>query len=151
MTEMGGEEMGMAGGAGMGMGMGMDGGTGMMGGMEDYDYGGDYGGMNGLGGHSMSPADRRFQTGLQRAIAAIRKSESEEDQTTLLNFVRRAFEERYDESIQSRQKQLLQIKQRVAKLESELKRREAAKSRVVEVQLQSVQLAAEGLLELDGQ
>jgi hypothetical protein len=133
----------------MDMGMGMGGGMEMgMGGMGDYE-GGDGMGMYGMG--SMSSADQRFQAGLQRAIAAIRKSDTEADQKTLLNFVRRAFEDRYDESIQSRQKQLLQIKQRVAKLEAELKRREAAKSRVVEVQLQSVQLAAEGLLDLDGQ
>ncbi len=132
---MGGMEMGMEDEMGMGsMGMG---------------YGG--GEMYGDGGDSTSPADRRFQIGLQRAIQALRNSKSEADQKALLDFVRQAFQNRYDESIQSRRKQLNQIKERVAKLEGELKRREAAKSRVVEVQLQSVQLAAEGLLELDGQ
>ena len=76
------------------------------------------------------------------------KAKSEKEREVLHGYVRTAFSDRYDKLIADRKKDLEKLKQSVARLDSDLKRREAAKDRVVQLQLQSVQLAAEGLLEL---
>ena len=128
--------------------MGDEGGMEMMGmEMEEDAYGGGMGMMMG----SEAPTEEdRFELGLQRAITALKAAKSEPERTALLAYVRRAFQDRYDRSILQRREELQKLKARLAKLDSDLKRREAAKSRVIEVQMQSVQLAAEGLMELDG-
>lgn len=92
--------------------------------------------------------DQVFRLGLQRAIQSLKKAKTDEESEVLRGYVRTAFSDRYDRLIASRKKDLDKLKRSVAKLESDLKRREAAKDRVVQLQLQSVQLAAEGLLEL---
>lgn len=132
------------------------GGYGMMGemDMEMEDMGMDEGdmmmeGMMGGGMSSTPSPDDLFRAGLQKAILALKSTKSTTKKAVLLGYVRRAFQDRYEESIASRRSELEKIKLRVAQLESDLKRRESAKERVVEVQLQSVQLAAEGLMELN--
>ena len=135
-----------AGGMGMGMGMNMgfeEGFSGM-----EMDYGGV--GMEDMMveiGSEISP-DQQFRQGLQRAIQALKKATTDNEKETLHGYIRDAFEDRYAKMITARRRDLDKLKQSVAKLESDLKRREAAKDRVVQVQMQSVQLAAEGLLEL---
>lgn len=140
-----------------------------MGSEMDSGYGGDYGGggmgmdemhggmgsgpagmMGGMaGGGALAKEERLFRAGLQRAIAALQQVKTEDEKKTLIGYVQIAFQQRYDRSIKQRRQELDRIKERVAKLEVDLKRRQAAKNRVIEVQLQSVQLAAEGLLELN--
>lgn len=146
-------------GGGYGM-MGAGGGDmeGMMGGMEEmtdegmgmemgYGMGmGDDMGM-GPGGAGFSQ-DQQFRRGLQRAIQLLQQAKTDNEKETLRDYVREAFDDRYAKMIASRKRDLERLKRSVAKLESDLKRREAAQQRVVEVQMQSVQLAAEGLLEL---
>ncbi|MCG8652303.1 MAG: hypothetical protein MI861_20855 [Pirellulales bacterium] len=113
----------------------------------------DVGGMDMMamsGGFRRPSEEDIFQRGLQLAISQLRQTEKQENKNVLLGYVKKAFEERYDKSIAKRRKELQQIKNRVVQLEKNLARREAAKQRVLEVQLQSVQLAAEGLLEMGG-
>lgn len=132
MADMEGME-GMMGGMDMDMGMGME--------ME-------MGGMGGEMGMSMEAAeDHDFRQGLRRAITALRNAKSGDEKETLRDYVRIAFEKRYQAMITQRKKDISRLKQSVARLEAEMQRREAAKDRVVQLQLQSVQLAAEGILE----
>lgn len=123
------EEMGLEG-PGMVMGMGM-------GGME----------MGGMEGYAASSPEQLFGEGLQRAIRALRLANNDQTKETLRRHIRTAFEERYERMIATRKKDIARLKRSVAKLEAEMQRREAAKDRVVQLQLQSVQLAAEGILE----
>ena len=137
-------------GGGMG-GMGMGGMSDMGGDMVMTEYGMDMGmGMDMVtGGMGIGmTAEDAFRRGLQRAIVALGNAKSEPEKETLRQYVRQALESRYLRMIADRQREVEQLKQSVAKLESDLKRRESAKDRVIEVQMQSVQLAAEGLLQL---
>lgn len=122
MEEM---DMGM-GGMGMDMDMDMDMGMGMMGAVGPEDY---------------------FRSGLQKAIRMLQNVKTDTDRKTLQNYIRVAFEERYDRMMQRRKQDLDSLRKGIEKLEMELKRRVEAKERVVQLQLQSVQLAAEGLLD----
>lgn len=124
-------------------------GSGDMEGMMGMEASGGYGmesDMMGMGGYA--PADP-FQRGLQRAIEMLRKARSPTDKATLEGYIRKALEDRYAAMLQKRKKELEQLKASLAKLESDWKRRAGAKDRVVQVQMQSVQLAAEGLLDLN--
>jgi hypothetical protein len=124
----------------MAAGLGMEADMGEMGGMAmEYE--------EGYGDAGPSPDDA-FRFGVQRAIKALRQAKSAEDKAALHSFVRKAFSDRYDEIIKARKQKLDDLKQRIANLEQELVRRAQAKDRVVALQLQSVQLAAEGLLDL---
>ncbi len=145
-------EFEMRGSGGMEMMTDGSGGMDMMMGVGEYGSGSeDYeAGMDGMMMDSMSNSrDQIFRLGLQRAIAALQKAKTEQEKQVLQGFVRKALSERYDRMISSRQEDLNKLKKKIAKLESDLKRREAAKDRVIQLQLQSVQLAAEGLLELN--
>ena len=133
------EEMGMMMedemGSGMDMGMGM---------MAD----GGMGGMDGGGMATETAEDRKFRLGLQHAIVWLRKVDGNEDQQQKLRgYIREAFENRYDRMMDKRKQDLAELRRGMEKLELEFRRRQAAKERVVQLQLQSVQLAAEGLLE----
>ena len=101
----------------------------------------------GMGGYGGPSPEQIFRQGLQRAIVALRKATNDDTKETLRGHIRNAFEERYEKMITARKQDIARLKQSVAKLEAEMKRREAAKDRVVQLQLQSVQLAAEGILE----
>lgn len=115
-----------------------------MGGMKD-----EMGGMAGMGmGYGQPSPNELFRRGLQRAIHSLKKAKSDEESEALRGYVRAAFSERYDKMISGRKRDIERLKTSIAKLESDLKRRETAKERVVQLQLQSVQLAAEGLLDL---
>lgn len=126
-----------------GMGMGMEGGD-----MEGYGMAEESGmmGMGGYGASAPSP-DEVFRHGLQLAITALRKAQDDDERNTLRGYIRAAFEKRYETMIEGRKTDIARLKKSVANLEAEMQRREAAKDRVVQLQLQSVQLAAEGILE----
>ena len=126
MMEMGGEM------DDMGMEMGME----MMMAGDDYGMG------------APPSAAQRFRNGLQRAIKALKNAKSEKEREKLRGFVREALAERYDSMLKGRKRDLDRLKKRLSALEGDLKRRASAKDRVVQLQMQSVQLAAEGLLEL---
>ncbi|TWU49859.1 hypothetical protein [Rubripirellula reticaptiva] len=119
---------------GMGMEMGMD----------------DMMGMDmGMGAEQKPSQDELFRANLPRAIQILKEAKTPENKSTLQGYIREAFEQRYDRMMSQRQKDIERLRNSLAELESDLKRRTAAKDRVVQLQLQSVQLAAEGLLQLD--
>ncbi|MGB7328632.1 MAG: hypothetical protein WBD31_27390 [Rubripirellula sp.] len=93
--------------------------------------------------------DELFRANLPRAIEMLKEAKTPENKSTLQGYIREAFEQRYDRMMSQRQKDIERLRNSLAELESDLKRRTAAKDRVVQLQLQSVQLAAEGLLQLD--
>lgn len=104
--------------------------------------------MGGMSGMSSGPSPEQvFREGLQRAIIALRKAKSDDTREMLRGHIREAFEKRYETMIAARRKDIARLKQSVANLEAEMQRRAVAKDRVVQLQLQSVQLAAEGILE----
>lgn len=126
--------------------------SGMMGGGMSTGEG-DMMGMEGMEGMMMegegpSPDDA-FRIGLQRAIKALGKADSQEDKRALQEYVREAFADRYDKMLAGRKQDLDRLKKQIANLETDLDRRAKAKDRVIQLQLQSVQLAAEGLLDLN--
>ncbi|QDT13817.1 hypothetical protein [Planctomycetes bacterium K23_9] len=127
---------GLGGGMDMGMGMGMDMGMDM--------------GMGGGMGMEVKPSpDQLFRANLPRAIQQLKKSKTAEERTALQKYIRQAFDQRYDRMMEDRKKDIARLRKSLTELESDLQRRTAAKDRVVGLQLQSVQLAAEGLLELN--
>ena len=136
--------------------MGMGGMMGGMGGMEDMadamgggmDMGMGGGGMDGMMGADFEPdPEQVFRQGLQRAIRALSKARNDEQRDILKGYVKKALEERYARMINSRRQELDRLKAQISKLEQDLVRRESAAKRVIEVQMQSVELASEGLLE----
>ena len=114
-----------------------------LGGEEDHAV------MEMMSGSQGPSHDDRFRIGLQKAITALKKAKSDQERKALEGFIVQAFSDRYDRIIASRKKDLERLKKQIASLEQDLSRREAAKSRVIQVQLQSVQLAVEGVLELN--
>ena len=119
------------------MGMGMDGG---MGGMDM--------GMGGYGMEEAPTSDYVFRFRLKNAIKRIGAAKSEQEKATLMQYTEKGLEDHYDEMIVRRRKDLARLKKSLAQLETDLTRREAAKERVVKLQLQSAILASEGLLDL---
>ena len=93
--------------------------------------------------------EANFRRGLQRAIKMLKKSKNETSKEIIRDYIRTAFSQRYDRMIDQRKKDVERLRKSITQLENDLQRRTAAKKRVVELQLQSVQLAAEGLLEID--
>ncbi|TWT84314.1 hypothetical protein CA13_57910 [Planctomycetes bacterium CA13] len=127
------------------MGGGMDGGM-DLGSMDSGSMGGYD--MGGYGMEAPPPnLEQQFRQGLQRAITMLRQAKSDQQKEKLREYIRGAFEAKYDRMMAQRQKDLDELRKGIEKLESELKRRGEAKDRVVQLQLQSVQLAAEGLLD----
>ena len=132
------------GGAEMGM-MGMDMGDDM--GMEMDEkmvmgFAGD------MGSYGMSQ-DELFGKHLQLAIQRIRDAKTAAEKSQLMTYTEVALRGRYDQMIQNRQVEINRLKQSLAGLEDDLKRRAAAIDRVIKLQMQSAVLAAEGLLDLN--
>ncbi len=124
----------------MGMDMSMDMAMGMSMGM------GDMGGME----MDMEPsADELFRVNLSRAIAQLKKAKTDEERAVLQKYIREAFEQRYDRMMTQRKEDIQRLSTSLTALQRDLKRRIAAKDRVIGLQLQSVQLAAEDLLDLN--
>ncbi|TWU06389.1 hypothetical protein [Stieleria varia] len=103
----------------------------------------------GMGMEAAPSPDDMFRANLPRAIEQLKRSKTPEERAALQNYIREAFENRYDRMMNDRKKDIERLRASLAELESDLRRRTAAKDRVVQLQLQSVQLAAEGLLELN--
>lgn len=106
-------------------------------------------GMDDMGMETKPSADELFRANLPRAIQQLKKSKTPEERTALQKYIRQAFEQRYDRMMADRKQDIARLRKSLTELESDLQRRTAAKDRVVGLQLQSVQLAAEGLLELN--
>ncbi|MEM8669589.1 MAG: hypothetical protein AAGG48_18830 [Planctomycetota bacterium] len=124
---------------------GMDMGMGDMADFDDMEEMFGYGAMGSTG--AFDPEDF-FRRALQRAIRGLREAENDDDRTTIKGYIKTALEERYSRMIKKRREDLEGLKAKIQKLEQDLKRRESAAKRVIEVQMQSVELASEGLLEL---
>ncbi len=142
------DESPMGGGmGGMGGGMGaMGGGMGAMGdGMGAMGDGMDMGMEMGV---DTWASDDVFRFRLKNAIKRIGASKTEQERTTLMQFTEKGLEDHYDEMIARRKKDLERLKKSLSQLETDLTRREAAKDRVVKLQMQSAILASEGLLDL---
>ena len=122
---------------------GMEGEMMAMGGAEEMEMGGMGGGFG-----SVDHESRQFRRGLEIAITMLRKENDPQKRKKLQQYVRDAFDNRYTQMITKRKKDIARLQASLQKLENDLKRRESAKSRVIELQMQSVQLAAEGILEL---
>lgn len=136
---------------GMGADMGMDDG-GMDGygmGMGEMDMGMGEMGMDMEMGASEPDPDSIFRRGLQLAIAQLREAKTPAKKETLRAYLRNAFQNRYDNVMQKRQKDLDDLKKRVSDLQADLERRVAARDRVISLQMQSVELTAEGLMQID--
>lgn len=137
----------MGGGMGGMMGMGM---------AEAGNYPGGYGagmemdsyGDMGMGGAGVSP-EENFRLALRKAISKLSSSQSDEEKASLMRYTQDALQQQYDKMIQRRRDELNRLKQSLAKLETDLQKREAAKDRVIKLQMQTVTLAAEGLLDLN--
>ena len=119
----------------MGMGMGDMGMDDMMGMGMDVDMG--------------PTEDELFRANLPLAIEQLKQSKTPEQRATYQLYIREAFEQRYDRMMAERKQDIERLRKSLNELESDLTRRSAAKDRVVKLQLQSVQLAAEGLLEMN--
>ena len=90
-----------------------------------------------------------FNVRLQRAIEILKSSKDAGKKKALQGFIKDAFSQRYDQMMSVRNQDITRLRKRLATLEADHQRRVAAKERVVQLQLQSVQLAAEGLLDLN--
>ncbi len=115
---------------------------------------GGYGAMGGGMGMSMSDGngmypDDRFRSQLRMAIARISSSDNDQEKAELMQFTQAALAQQYDAMITRRKAELQRLKDSLLKLENDLQKRETAKDRVIKLQMQTVTLAAEGLLDLN--
>lgn len=126
---------------------------------DENPMGGGMGGFGGMGamygdgdmgmGMEAAPASEDvFRFRLKSAIKRIGAAKSEQEKATLMQYTEKGLADHYDEMIVRRRKDLERLKKSLAQLETDLGRREAAKERVVKLQLQSAILASEGLLDL---
>ncbi|TWU16216.1 hypothetical protein [Allorhodopirellula heiligendammensis] len=141
-------ELNVPSGGGMGSMMGMDGS--MMGdGYGDMGMGSmGYGDMSG-GSEPAFSNEQLFRYRLRTAISQISDAENADEKAALLKYTQAALQEQYDAMIARRTKDLNRLQEKLTRLEEDLRKRAAAKDRVVKLQMQSVILAAEGLLDLN--
>ena len=125
-------------------GMSGSGGYGMKA-MSSYGSG-DYGSSSGSSGPP-SPSDL-FQQAVRRSVKQLKSAKTEAEKQKQLELLRSAFNERYERALVRRQQDLDKLEQRLQKLQEDLQHRREAQEKVVEVQLRTVELAGEGLVEL---
>ncbi|QEG41696.1 hypothetical protein [Roseimaritima ulvae] len=128
------------------------GGAGFMGAEGDMGMGMEMMDMDmemGMGMGSPISSAEQFRRRLKTAIKRIGSAKNQEEKAALLKYTETALQNRYDEMIAGRKQDLERLKKRLQQLENDLQRREAAKDRVVELQMQSAILAAEGLLDIN--
>lgn len=148
--------MGMEGGYG-GVGIGMTGGEGYgmvaPGGAGGFPGAGGYSGAGGYAGgdygQAASPSEL-FQKAVRDSVQRLAQAKTEAEKQQLLEAVRTAFHERYQQAIAQRQRELNRIEKQLQQLREDLERRRAAEQKVVEVQLRTIELAGEGLVQLGG-
>ena len=111
---------------------------------EDMSYG-DMGG----GSEPAFSNEQLFRYRLRTAISQISDAENADEKAALLKYTQAALQEQYDAMIARRTRDLNRLQEKLTRLEEDLRKRAAAKDRVVKLQMQSVILAAEGLLDLN--
>lgn len=125
-------------------------GLGVMPGGPGGGYGGAAGGYGGGMSSEPSPSDL-FQTAVRNSVQRLARAKTDAEKQKLLETVRSAFHERYQQAIAQRQGELDRLEQQLQQLRQDLERRRAAEQKIVEVQLRTVELAGEGLVELSSQ
>ncbi len=138
-----------SGGGAAGIGSGYPGGMGMgAGGMPGMPGGGMSGG--GMGGFAMSARTRKdlaFQNGLVRTLEQLKKTTDPEEKKVLLQYARDAFSKRYQEQLKERATTIESLERKLNQLKEDHKRRADATERIVDLQMKSLDLVAEGLLD----
>lgn len=105
-----------------------------------------YGEMGGYGGGS--PPDP-FRAGLDRLLDMLREAKSEAEKKQLMEYAREALAKRYKQQLERREAEISDLERRLDALRQEQQRRNDAAERIVDLQMRSLELAAEGLLERD--
>lgn len=116
------------------------------GGASPYGEGSPY------GGGGASPYGGRpdpFRAGLARLLDMLPKAKSEEEKKQLLEYAREALTKRYQQQLENREREIRNLELRLTALRDEQQRRSDAAERIIELQMKSLELAAEGLLERD--
>lgn len=117
------------------------------GGASPYGGGGasPYGGGSPYG--SPTSPNMLFQQAVRQTVKRLAAASTEAEKRKLLDLVRAAFNERYERAIATRQQELDELEQRLQALRADLDHRREAQEKVVDVQVRTVELAGEGLVE----
>lgn len=94
-------------------------------------------------------AEARFKHALAMLIDQLAAAESSTAKSTLLGYAREALTERYTEQIELRRKEISRLEGRLKELKEDLAKRSARAEQVVNLQLNSLELASEGLIDHD--
>lgn len=87
-----------------------------------------------------------IQRGLIRIIEALPNATSAEDKNKLLQWAKKGLKARYEIRLRERQERIDDLQKQLDVLKAEYERRTKATDRIVSVQLESLKLAAEGLV-----
>ena len=83
---------------------------------------------------------------LQEAIHDLKDAESDADREKALASIRKELEKVYDRFIEQNEQQIEQMQKRLDKLRAQLDKRRAAKQQMIEMRMEMIQAAADGLI-----
>lgn len=93
--------------------------------------------------------EARFKHALSMLIEQLASAETNSAKETLLGYAREALTERYTEQIELRRKEISRLELRLKELKEDLAKRSARAEQVVSLQINSLELASEGLIDHD--
>lgn len=96
-----------------------------------------------------------FRSEVSSLVRQLRQAEGQEEQEKIMNGLRELFAHYFDTDLEARQKQVDELKDRIADLEAQIEKRREAKDEIIDLQLKVIRNEAEGLgfyseLSLDG-
>jgi len=94
-------------------------------------------------------SEARFKHALSMVIEQLASAETSSAKKTLLGYAREALTERYTEQIELRRKEISRLEMRLKELKEDLAKRSARAEQVVNLQINSLELASEGLIDRD--
>lgn len=111
---------------------------------------GSEGMKGGYGGWVPPPTEeQRFQLGIRRVVKSLEQAETEEEKERLLELGRKGLELQYQRKLNERKAELEKLRRQLEQLETDYGRRVQAMPRIIDLQLESLKLASEGLLNLE--
>ncbi len=96
-------------------------------------------------GSSTDPEAEMFHASLRKGISYLKNAKTNEERKSMEGQIKQALSDRFERQLAKREQEVAAIEERIKKLKEELARRRATAARVVDVQMETVRLAAEGI------
>lgn len=94
---------------------------------------------------SAGPGQNELRNRISSLVRQLRQAEDQEAQEKITDALRDLFSRYFDADLEARQKQIGDLKERIAQLESQIEKRRQAKDEIIGLQLKVIRNEAEGL------